>query len=128
MQIAIKFGDNDFQATFKGVLAILLDGFEYNNNLPSSKKELVIIINEIIVGVYLSHQNQFEHSHSGKTMDEYIEHIRKYLTIKEKHILLNEEVQQYINEELEESEYGFGDLYILDTDLINSPHNPIRTF
>lgn len=128
MRIAIKFGNNDFHATFKGVLAVLLDGFEYRENLPSSKKELIVIINEIIVGVYLSHQNQFESSISEKTMTEHIEHIRKYLKIEEKHILLNEEVQQHINKVLKVAEFGFGDVYILDTDLIDSPHNPIRTF
>lgn len=121
MKIAILFGDNDFYFTFTGVLQTLLNATKVGHTaLPMEKDKLAIIINELSLGIYLSHQNQFRYKGSD-SMEDHIEHIRKYLKIEAKDILVGDEVQKY----LMETEWNNGDTFVLDTDLDFNNNNPI---
>tara|TARA_R110000737_G_scaffold114686_1_gene147611 strand:+ start:49 stop:441 length:393 start_codon:yes stop_codon:yes gene_type:complete len=118
MKIAIKYGDNDFHSTFLGVLATLRDayGFGGNENLTESKENLTFIINELSLGIYMSHQNHFKYT-NGQTMYDHIEQARKYLKILESDILVEDEVTHYLIANSVDGDNG--ETFILDTDLID---------
>ena len=125
MKIAIKFGDNDFHATFLGVLKTLLEIWEYRRGshyeLTTDKPALVEMINELSLGHYLA--RQLTKSHFGHNVTpteqkrtEHIEHIRKYLKITEEKLMVDGEVDRYLKDTLENNNFN-SSTFILDTDL-----------
>lgn len=121
IKIAIRFGDNDFYYTWVSVLRVILDSWRYGHTeVPMDKDKLIIIINELSLGCYLVNQNQFRYTNSD-TMEGHIEHIREYLKIGEKKLLVGGEVDKY----LEKVDWDNGETYILDTSLDYPNNNPI---
>ena len=120
MKIAIRFHDNDFGNTFIGVLQFLLNAYKHYGQLPEDKAELAIIINEISVGAYFSYQNQFEYTH-GKTIQEEMVRLRKYLNITVDRIMVDGEVDEY----LAKTEWNNRETFILDTDLDYDGNNSV---
>jgi len=120
MKIAIRFHDNDFDNTFRGILQLLLNAYRHYGRLPEDKEELAIIINEISVGIYLSFQNQFEDTRN-RTIKEEMEYMREYLKITSDRIMVDEEVDEY----LAKTEWNNSETFILDTDLDYEGNNPI---
>lgn len=122
MKIAIKFWDNDFYNCFTGVLQTLLAAHRWNK-LPSNKEHLAKMINEISYGCYLLFQNQFEYNEekSGEPNDK----IREYLKIKPENILIDKEVDDYINDN---RSFSNGETFILDLYIDYPGNNPIYTF
>ena len=123
-KIAIKFGDNDFHSTFKGVLSMLFDAFKYDK-LPNNKEKLCWIINQLSPIAYITHQNQWEYN--GLEEAEYLKTeenkefllTKKYLQITPENILLNKEVDTFIKEG-DKVHFFNGDVFILDTTLYSN--------
>lgn len=111
MKIAIKFGDNDFYNCFFGVLKTLLSAYQHCGKLPTDKKQLCVVINEISYGHYLLFQNQFEYNEevNGKVCTR----TKDWVQITPKQILLGDEIDAYIKK----VEWGNSETFILDTDL-----------
>lgn len=91
--IGINFGDNDFHNTFLP----LLDSLNLDLLEGMTKRQIATIINELVYGMYLAHQNLFqydtdndEHNHFLKT---------KYLQVREDQILLNSEVTKLLEKD-----------------------------
>ena len=92
-KIAILFHDNDFYNTFVGVLKTLGESIKYMDGKENFDKEkLTLIINDIAYSCYLLFQNDWE---SNEQLKKDETHLREYLTIKEKDVLMNEEVDEY---------------------------------
>ena len=92
-KIAILFHDNDFYNTFVGVLKTLGESIKYMDGKENFDKEkLTLIINDISYSCYLLFQNDWE---SNSKLREKEASLRNYLTIKEKGVLMNEEVDEY---------------------------------
>lgn len=121
MKIAIKFGDNDFYNTFKGVLETLNGAYKWTDRLPVKKAELCKMINEISYGCYLLYQNQF--SYNDEKQGEVCERTKRYLQITPEKILIDKEVDEY----LATVEWDNSETFILDTDLNFPNNNPIYT-
>lgn len=121
-KIAIKFGDNDFHSTFKGVLAMLFDAFKYQGELPEDKQKLCFIINKLSPIAYITHQNTWEYNGlenaTGFTTEQNEEYTRieKYLQITPDRILLNKEVDKLIEEGNEIHCFNC-EIFVLDTSL-----------
>lgn len=113
-KIAIVTHDNDFTSTYRGVLETLKYAFYYKGKLSFTKQQLCEIINDITLSNYKLSQNQYEYT-NGKTFEEHYKHIKKYLTREEKDILLNEEVDKY----LEENDWNNSETFILDLTVKN---------
>lgn len=107
MKIAIKFGDNDFIKTFDPIMDTLFTAYQWREQLPTNKKELLKIINNISFGFYLLFQSR-----------EYMEAEKQYLQLDESKLLLNEEVDEYLSSL--ESGYDNSSTFILDTELYNN--------
>lgn len=110
MKIAIKFHDSDFTNTFLGVLEVIK-----KSNLPLNKEQLCEIINEISYGVYLVYQEGFEYE------DRY--HIKNYLRIETKNILLHGEVDDYLRET---EEIDIPDVFCIYDDTYSSDPYEVR--
>lgn len=93
-KIAIRFGDNDFYNCFEGVLQTLDNAFKYHGKLPTDKKLLCVIINQLIYGHYLLFQNQFEYNEEKDGVIS--KRTKQYLQITPEKILINEEVDNFI--------------------------------
>ena len=110
-KIAILFNDNDFYMTFRGVLSSFKHAISWADVEILTKPQIVMIINELSTGMYMLWQNQFEY---GKNLDESweqsFERTGRYLKISEDDILLNEEVDKY----LEGTDWDNGETYIMD--------------
>ena len=108
MKIAIKFGDNDFINTFHPLMNLLFEAFKQTEQLPTDKKVLLKLINNISFTFYVLFQSN----------DYYMEADKKYLQIDESMLLLNEEVELYLSS----LDGGFDNssTFILDTELYNS--------
>jgi hypothetical protein len=116
-KIGIKFHDNDFYLAFYGVLSSIDNAIAHGRGhsdglIKMNKKQWAILINDLLIGSYYLWQNQFSYT-NGYTFEEYKEHTRKYLTIETKRILLNDEVNQY----LEKNPENNGETFILDRSL-----------
>lgn len=116
MKIAIIFGDNDYHSTFRGVLYALHGAYKYN--LGSHKEDnfndkdyVLDMINELSLGCNIAWQN----SHNPD---------KNYLKITEDRLLLNEEVDKYLQEN-SDNNYA---TYVLDTDLDYENNDPIYSF
>ena len=113
MKIGIEFSDNDFHATFMGVLAALNNVHDYySGEWNIDKDQLAKIINELSYGCYLAFQPGIEQESNSK-------YLREYLKIKSSNIYFNEEIDDYINKYDNCLNHEF---YVLDTDL-NYPGN-----
>lgn len=113
MKIAIKFGDNDFYTCFYGILETIKNARKFNDKVTEDKELLCKIINELSYGTYLLYQNSFEYNEEKS--GELCLITKDYLQITPEQILLNDEVQKYI----EEVGCGGGNFetYIFDSDL-----------
>jgi|ERR1035437_4064286 hypothetical protein len=119
MKIAILFHDNDFHMTFKSVLNILLDSYQWHYDFPFTKEQFVELINEVSFGCCMINQNRFEYNNTP----EQLQHTKEYLKLTSENILLNEEVDAYIKTL---GEYGDnGETFILETDLDFENNKPI---
>ncbi len=95
--LGIRFGDNDFYYTFIGILNTLKNAvLKGHTAVPTNKKQLTTIINNMSVGHYLSHQNQFRHAGRFGDFNNHIEHLRSYLKIKPEQVFINEEVVDFL--------------------------------
>lgn len=123
--IAIRFSDNDFYNTFYGVLKTLQTASDWvgNETLFASKENLVLVINEISTGIYMSFQNEFRYS-NGRSMSEHILYIKEYLKITEANILIGEEVDTYVKEN---KQVANSEVYIIDF-RIQDNNNMIYSF
>lgn len=102
MKIAIKFGDNDFHATFRGVLWFILIGWKYNR-VELTKAEYLNIINECSATAYKLFQNPL-----------CLESTKEYLQIEIGQVFLNEEVDEVLKSDMMNWNH---DCFILDTDI-----------
>ena len=107
IKIAIVTCDNDFRNTFTKVLEMLEIAYHYDS-LPLEKDKLCFIINELSNICYLLYQNKYQYGslrtvsglNTGKDKD-YIR-IGEYLKIEPSQILINEEVDLYIEKQGDE--------------------------
>jgi len=109
MKIAIKFGDNDFINTFHPLMNLLFEAFKHTGKLPTDKKVLLRIINSISFSFYILFQNS-----------DYMKADKAYLQIDESMLLLNEEVDQYLNSLVDYNMQDNYSTFILDTELYNN--------
>lgn len=117
MKIAIRFGDNDFYSTWNNVMETLQVAYDTYGELPSTKEKLLLMINNVSYGFYLLFQNQFKYHEEAELK---VSSTKEYLIMTENELLLNEEVDEYL-----ESLIPFGGIdnsstFILDTDLHNN--------
>lgn len=119
MEIAIKFGDNDFYNCFYGVLETIKNARKWNDKVTEDKEQLCKIINEISYGLYLLYQNSFEYN--NEKSGELDNHTKQYLQITPDQILINEEVVKY----LQEVEWDNSETYVFDSDLDYNNNTPI---
>lgn len=113
-KIAIVTHDNDFISVYRGVLETLKAANYWKCRLNFTKQQLCEIINDITLSHYKLFQNQYEYS-NGKSFEEHYLHIKKYLTRKEEDILLNEEVDKY----LEKNDWNNSETFVLDLTVEN---------
>ena len=119
MRIGINFGDSDFYNCFAGVLLTILQAYNWTGGSVSEiKKDLASIINEISYGCYILFQ-QYRH---GDEIKEDKIRIKKYLQITEDKILINEEIDEYIEDQPEQLN---GELFVLDTRLDYPGNSPV---
>lgn len=88
--IMIRFGDNDFYYNWSAVLesASLSDKiFQIKD-----KKKLAFILSQAAWGMYCLHQNPCEYNGLEDYSEEYIPHMKEYLTLSEDRIKLDDEV------------------------------------
>lgn len=102
MKVAIKFGDNDYYKSFVGVLEAIKNA----RSIPQDKEKICEIVNEISYGMYLLYQNPLEEG----------DNIKQYLQIKPDDILIDDEVEKY----LEEFEWNNSETFVFDGDSIFS--------
>ena len=88
-KVAIRFGDNDFQNTFTGVAKVLGESFKWNSEI-SDKEKILNIINLISYGCYIGFQSDKDDTFVDR------EKMTEYLDVDIDHLLLNEEVDEYI--------------------------------
>ena len=102
-KIGIRFSDNDFGTTFRGILDIIKNiGIEqYSRYL--TKSQFVDLINKFSAGIYYLCQNRNRYDNSLDL---------NYLLIDGKHLFIDEEVDNYIKE-LEDG-WDNGEFYVLD--------------
>jgi hypothetical protein len=121
MKIAICFHDNDFHCAFTAALNFLKDADIQTGigNITKDKDKLCLLINQLLPICYLTHQNHWrynglekETAKSTLTSKEYL-NIKNYLHITADRILLDGEVDEY----LEETNWDNGETFILDTDI-----------
>jgi len=116
MKIAIKFGDNDFINTFNPLMETLFKAWEYNGSLPNNKEQLLILINSLSFGFYMAFQNNFEYDN----LNDGNEYTRNYLQINESKLLLNDEVDSYLESLTPYGGYDNTSTFILDTSLYSN--------
>lgn len=114
MKIAITFGDKSFKKTFAPVLETLLAAYNTTGNLPTEKKELCNIINHLSFGHFLIFQP-----------DALRPTTEKYLKIEPYQVLVNHEVDKYIEEC---QGWDNHDTFVLDTDLDHTNNEPVYSF
>lgn len=118
MKIAIKFRDNDFHSTFRGVLAVLFDAYKYDT-LPTDKVKLCWMINSLSPIIYVTHQNQWKSNDlqiglvENTNTNRGFERMKSYLQITLESIFIDDEVDNLISS-------GDSDVYILDTKLYSN--------
>lgn len=102
-KLLIKFGDNDFYNTFYALLETILHAHEYGGKLPFTKAQICLIINELSYGHYLLFQNQFDYADGGNT--------KNYLQIDESQIYIDEEVDEFLKENIKSANSEWFALY-----------------
>lgn len=101
-KVMLKFGDNDFNHTFRHVFSLLREKFLYEESDLFLDKEFICkFINELALPIYKTMQCRKNSGHLLKeerfsTMVEQDEFYRKYLLVTPKNILLNKEVDEEI--------------------------------
>lgn len=114
MKLMICFHDNDFGNTFRGVLVTLVSALVWDKRIELfTKEQWLSVINEISFGSYILWQNGFRYKNS----EDHYEHIREYLKISEKDLLMNEEVDSFM---AENGEWQNGESFVLDLELWKS--------
>lgn len=108
MKIAIKFGDNDFIKTFEPIMDTLHKAFLYREELPTSKENLLKIINNMSLSYYLLFQSRG-----------YLETEKTYLQLDESKLLIDE-VNSYLNSLVNYGGFDNSSTFILDTELYNN--------
>jgi hypothetical protein len=99
---AINSGDNDFGMMFLPLVEHL--GKVKNKKLLEDKAFIVAVVNQLVGSYYVLYQNPLEYNGLQLTTGaEYLEnaeyvHTAKYLQIKERQVLIGDEVQKYIDE------------------------------
>lgn len=95
-QLGIRFGDNDFQTTFQYALKLYaqrLADAEYFTRWPLTKAMIVKELNLLLYPVYEVFQNSM-HSFEVEAED-YAEHTKRYLTIREDMVYVNDELTEF---------------------------------
>lgn len=104
-KIAIKFGDNDFYNTLRPLLEIIKISQtwkHYRNEIELDKTRLCWIINNLSPIIYIMFQNFWEYNGLDKieikdtSKSSEFKRIQKYLQITEDQLLINNEVDEYI--------------------------------
>ncbi len=93
--LMVCFGDNDFYLTWTAVLeSVTLSDkiFELKD-----KKKLAFVLSQAAWGMYCLHQNQCEYGGLQGYSEEYITRMKKYLTLSEDRIKLDDEVGEYLS-------------------------------
>lgn len=109
MKIAIKFGDNDFINTFNPLMTLLFEAFKHTERLPTDKKVLLRLINNISFTFYMLFQSR-----------NYMSEDKEYLQLDETMLLLNEEVDEYLKSLEDYGGFDDSSTFILDTELYNN--------
>lgn len=100
-KFAIRFTDNDFSRVFLMLLEIMSkQGLEY---YPKTKPELVALINKSLPGIYWIGSNL---GYDRPNWDP-----ASYLKIEERHLYLDEEVDDFISK----NGWDNGEFHVLDT-------------
>jgi hypothetical protein len=108
-RIGIRFNDNDFYFTFAGVLNSF--AYAYKDTCRPyeiealTKAQITIIINELSYGMFMLQQDRFRQNNDSWDP-------KKYLTIKEDQIYLDEEIDDF-QQELGDGWYN-GEFYWVD--------------
>lgn len=93
--ILIRFGDNDFYYTWTAVLESATQSRDIFK--LKDKKKLAFILSQSAWGMYCLHQNPCKHSGLEDFSEEHINHMKRYLTITEDRIKLDDEVGKYLS-------------------------------
>jgi len=116
--LAINFGDNDFHSACSCLLKMLKVAHEHSDNFQNltDKTKLCFIINQMLFGAYVSCQNVFEYNGLENMDADYISHMKEYLTVEPKNILINDEADFKImhrnNGEVFYIEFQFGQVWV----------------
>lgn len=97
--LAIHFPDRDFINTVTQFIRVLNDNDVDSYTL--TKEHICDLFNRAALGLYFLTQNrEISLSHRrGATIDEHAEHVRKYLTLIPRYVLLGrEEIKAYIDD------------------------------
>jgi len=113
MKLAIRYKDNSFGTAFQGIMEFIYGAYKFNSNNNGfdrlSKAFIVDIINQGFPVFYRTYQ----HIGAG---DNDITGIVSYLNIDESRILINQEVDDF----LEQNTWDNSETIILDTSLFSS--------
>lgn len=91
----IRFGDNDFYYTWTAVLESATQSRDIFK--LKDKKKLAFILSQAAWGMYCLHQNQCEYNGLDDYSEEYITHMKEYLTLSEDRIKLDDEVGEHLS-------------------------------
>lgn len=95
-KLGIKFGDNDFYATIVPFLEQLQKNSDWIK--LKDKEKLAFVINESLFAFYVTRQNLCSYNGLEKLDEEYIKHMKDYLTVSPKNILLDKEIAAYLTQ------------------------------
>lgn len=120
VKIAIRFGDNDFHSTWKGVLETFAQAFMYSaTDIMKDKEAVVEAINKLSYPCFFLFQHRWDiDPEYDKWQDIREEHYKDYLTVTADRVMINEEVDKY----KAETEWNNSETFVLEYDEYNRQH------
>lgn len=94
-KIGIRFSDNDFATVIETFLELIGNGYKRNGKIELSKEDITNIFNSIAGNLYWLVQDSKTYNLSMDYVKQFPDY--DYLTITEKNVFINEEVEEYIS-------------------------------
>lgn len=88
-RVGINFGDNDFGNVLRAFCENLLTAYRNDPKRVGNftRDQIITLFNELSYGLYIMHQSRWERND--------IDHIKSYLKITDREILIDEEMTDY---------------------------------
>ena len=96
-KIFVRFPDNDFINTWRGVMMALQDAYNFGR-FPETREDLFNAINEIAYPMYLLYQGHPDYE-VANDYEFWVRHSKNYLRITQDNLLVGDEVDQFFNQE-----------------------------